>query len=205
MSLRLLAAFALSCLLHAAAMILPYLGLSASQTRLALAGRREPPRVLDATLNLAGARAHPDALADTAPPAESVSRPPLTQPAAGVPQPAARQRAEGVDLLPLPATVYYSTDELTKRPQPLAAVDLDAPQIRPIVASGKIVLKLWINELGLVVEVAVEKSDLPEIFSRTAVAAFKQLRFAPGERNGQPVGTVMRIEVNYDDGRGKPG
>ena len=68
-------------------------------------------------------------------------------------------------------------------------------------ASGKLVLKLWINELGLIADIAVEQSGLPEAFSRTAVAAFKDLRFAPGERNGLAVGTVMRIEVNYDDGR----
>ena len=77
-------------------------------------------------------------------------------------------------------------------------------QIRPIIASGKIVSKLWISEFGAVADVTVEKSELPEVFSRTAVAAFKDMRFEPGQRNGQPVPTVMRIEVTYDDNRRKP-
>ena len=170
----------------------------------ALSGRQEPSRFIDATLVSAGERNKRDSPADSAPRAESPAHASATDRAALVPQPAARQRAAGVNLLPLPAPAYYTTDELSKRPQPLAVADLDAPRIRPIVASGKIVLKLWINEFGVVADVAVEKTELPEIFSRTAVAAFKGLRFEPGERNGQPVATVMRIEVSYDDGRGKP-
>ena len=203
--LRLLVAFALSCLLHAAVFFLPYLGQSSTQARSALAGGREPPQVLDATLDSAGARRQSDSVADTVARTEPVARAPLAhRDAAPAAQPAAQERAAGADLLPLAAPAYYSTDELTKRPQPLTVADLDAPQIRPIVASGKIVLKLWINEFGAVADIRVEKTELPDIFSRTAVAAFKGMRFAPGERNGQPVGTVMRIEVNYDDGRGKP-
>jgi TonB family protein len=203
--LRLLAAFALSCLLHAAVFFLPYLGLSSTQPRSALAGGRKPPLVLNATLDSAGERRQSDSVADRVLSAEPVPRPPFAhRDAAPVAQPAAQERAEGADLLPLAAPAYYSTDQLTKRPQPLTVADLDAPQIRPIVASGKIVLKLWINEFGAVADIRVEKTELPEVFSRSAVAAFKGMRFAPGERNGQPVGTVMRIEVNYDDGRGKP-
>lgn len=116
----------------------------------------------------------------------------------------ALDRAVGIGLLPIPAPTYYTTDQLTKRPQPIAAAELDAPEIKPIVASGTIILKLWINELGNVISVDVEKTDLPEIFSRAAVAAFEHLHFVPGELNGQRVGTMMRIEITYDDGRRPP-
>jgi TonB family protein len=113
-------------------------------------------------------------------------------------------RTEGIGLLPIPAPTYYTTDQLTKRPQPTAEPELDTPEIGPVFASGTIILKLWISELGDVISVDVEKTDLPEIFSRTAVAAFRNLRFVPGELNGKRVGTVMRIEVTYDDGRKPP-
>jgi TonB family protein len=66
------------------------------------------------------------------------------------------------------------------------------------------ILKLWISELGKVVEVEVEKSELPEAFSSAAINAFKQLQFTAGERHGLPVGSVMRIEVSYIDGRLPP-
>lgn len=206
-ALRLLAALTLSCLLHGAFFFLPYLGESARETGFALKGRQSLPPVINATLALGGE--HKLSVADM--PAETKSVPDLS--AADLPapdrpadaeQPPVQHRAEGANLLPLPAPGYYTTDQLTKRPQPIAAADLDAPEIRPIVASGKMVLKLWINEFGVVADVEVERTELPEAFSRTAIAAFKGLRFVPGERDGQPVRTVMRIEVNYDDGRLPP-
>jgi len=111
------------------------------------------------------------------------------------------EHREGAGWLPYSAPTYYTTDQLSKRPQPLGSAELDVPEIRPIVASGSVILQLWIDESGAVIEVAIEQTSLPDIFSRTAVAAFKGLRFAPGERSGVRVGSVMRIEVNYDDGR----
>jgi TonB family protein len=78
------------------------------------------------------------------------------------------------------------------------------PEIGPIFASGKVILKIWINERGIVDSVDVEKSDLAAAISATAAAAFGRLRFVPGEINGRPVGTMMRIEVTYDDGTRPP-
>ncbi len=110
-------------------------------------------------------------------------------------------RMDGADLLPLPGVIYYPTSFLTVRPQPLAEANLDPPRLRPIVASGKVILTLWINPFGLASKVAVESTNLPEIFTSTAVDAFQSLRFKPGELHGQKVGAVMRVEVIYDDGR----
>jgi TonB family protein len=200
---RLFVSLVVSCLLHAALFFAPYLGVSTSASRLAVRGSQNlyPPHTLNVTLALekksviAAAEVSPvlleggskaDALAGRM--ANEETRPAL-------------HRTEGIGLLPLPAPTYYTTDQLTKRPLPTAEAELDAPEIRPIIASGTIILKLWISELGDVSSVDVEKTDLPEIFSRTAVAAFRNLRFVPGEINGQPVGAMMRIEVIYDDGR----
>ena len=113
----------------------------------------------------------------------------------------AESRMDGANLLPLPGVIYYPTSFLTVRPQPLTEVDLDPPPIRPIVASGKVILTLWINPLGQTSKVAVESTNLPGNFVSTAVAAFEGLRFKPGELHSQKVGAVMRIEVTYDDGR----
>jgi len=198
-ALRLFAALALSCLLHAAVVFLPFLGKSVIDTRLSLKGSQKMPAFINATLATVGETRF---TARSVPPAE------LIKPEAeAVDGPAeAEQRkpqagAEGAGLLPIPALGYYTTDQLTKRPQPVTAIELDAPEISAIVVSGKIILRLWISESGSVADVEVEKTELPEAFSRTAIAAFKKLRFAPGERNGMPVGTVMLIEVSYDDGR----
>jgi hypothetical protein len=205
-SRRLVACLTISCLLHAALFFMPYLGVSTSASGSAVQGgqKLQPPRTLNATLALekqsafAAAQPSPE-LAEGGSPADA----PAGRTAAEETHPALT-RTEGIGLLPIPAPTYYTTDQLTKRPRPTAEADLDTPEIRPIFASGTIILKLWINELGDVIAVDVEKTDLPEIFSRTAAAAFRNLRFVPGEINGRPVGSMMRIEVTYDDGRKPP-
>ena len=110
-------------------------------------------------------------------------------------------KMEKADLVPLPGVVYYPTSLLSVRPQPQTEAELDPPRIRPIVASGKVILVVWINPLGQTAKVAVESSDLPNNFVTAAAAAFEQLRFSPGELHGLRVGSVMRVEVIYDDGR----
>jgi hypothetical protein len=107
-------------------------------------------------------------------------------------------------LLPIAAPAYYTTDQLTRRPRPTAEPELDTAETRPIFAAGSIILKLWIDERGDVIAVDVEKTDLPELFSKTAAAAFRDLRFTPGELNGRHVGSLMRIEVTYGGSRSLP-
>jgi len=176
---RLVAALLFSSLLHLALLTAPYLG---ERTRESPpAARRDQPLAQRFTASLGAVRQSiPVSLADTA---------------------ASSEPAEGTGILPFSAPHYYPTDQLSKRPQPLASADLEGPEIHPIVASGKIILKLWIDEFGEVNEVEVEKTELPEVFSRSTTAAFKRLRFTPGERSGMRVRSVMRIEVSYDDAR----
>jgi TonB family protein len=109
--------------------------------------------------------------------------------------------ASGAGLLPLPSLAYYTPDQLSKRPQPLAKAELDPPDLNPIVASGKVVLQLWIDAGGKVTRIEIESNNLPPKFVSTALRAFEQLRFVPGEREGRAVGTVLKIEVAYEDGR----
>ncbi len=108
---------------------------------------------------------------------------------------------DGADLLPIPGPAYYTSDQLTKRTRAIAVQELDTPEMKAIIVAGKLILKLWIDNQGQVEDVVVESSELPEIFAAVAVKAFRQSRFAPGERNGQRVATVMRIEVSYEDKR----
>jgi len=204
---RLYAALLVSCLLHAALFFMPYLGVSlgvsTSASRTALPGvqKPEPARALSATLALENEP--PFTVAGISAKVESVAESPAERTAGEEPRPAPG-RTEGIGLLPLPATTYYTTDQLSKRPQPTAPAELETPETRPIIGAGVVVLKLWINELGYVVSIEVEQTDLPEIFSKAAVAAFRSLRFTAGELDGQRVATVMRIQVSYEDSRIPP-
>jgi TonB family protein len=200
---RLLAALLASFLLHLAVLILPLLGERNPEYRLALKGGQKMPYFLNATLVMAGEHRFS---------AETLQAEGETVPHASVPARADGEQlqpeqpsASGAGLLPTAALAYYTPDQLTKRPQPIAKPDLDPPEIKPIIASGKLVLKLWINDRGRVARVDVESSSLPENFTRTAVAAFQELRFEPGQRDGQAVGSVLKIEVDYEDGRALSG
>jgi TonB family protein len=200
---RLYASLLISCLLHAALIFLPYLGASTSVSRPAVRGGQNPApaRALNATLALEQAPAVTAAAVSSE--GGSIADASAHRIADEEPRPA-MERALGIGLLPIPAPTYYTTDQLTKRVQPISAPELDGPELGPIFASGTVILKLWINELGDVVSVDVEKTDLPEAYSRTAAAAFKNLHFVPGEVNGRPVATMIRIEVSYDDGSKPP-
>lgn len=106
--------------------------------------------------------------------------------------------------LPASAVQFYPVEQLDQKPRLLETRELDDAEVQSIVASGLLRLRLWIGVTGRVVEVEVEHSDLPEMLVRSAVTAFTGMRFVPGQRAGQVVGSVLRIEVRYDDGRQPP-
>jgi hypothetical protein len=202
---RLSAALAASLLLHAALLFMHYLGTSADTLPPAVQGGRNRStlvRVLDARLI---PEEKPAFAAGAPSPVLAQGR------STGGASPARRSgdepgpalnRGLGMGLLPLPAPAYYTTDQLTQRPRPRSEPELDTPALGPMIAAGAIILKLWISEQGEVIAVEVEKSELPGNYAETAVAAFRKLRFTPGELDGRRVGTLMRIEVTYGGGRG---
>lgn len=207
-SKRLLVALLVSCLLHINIIAIPYLGERSRDNPPASQITHNFPDALSLSVSLK-LKPHADTLSLAEPPLpEAVGTPePLTaesMPIAAPESPSPSSHSpptEGAGLLPLPAPIFFTTDQLSKRPQPLDVTDLDTPETRPIVASGKMILKLWINELGEVIDVEVEKTELPDVFSKSAIATFKRLPFIAGERGGIRVGSVMRIEVSYVDGR----
>lgn len=198
-SRRFFAALAASCLLHAAIVFLPYLGATTAVSRPSLRDGKAQGPVPILNIRMVVLEVGPVARAEGA----STAVPPVRRDAGEESRPQA-ERALGAGVLPVPAPTYYTSDQLTKRPRPTTEPRLDVPELGPIFPFGKVVLRIWISELGNVVAVEVEKSDLPEAVSATAAAAFERLRFIPGEIDGRRVGSVMRVEVSYDDGTQLP-
>lgn len=198
---RLMLSLGCSCALHLFVLFFPAFGTIAGFTEPESRYSQKAPSSYSVTLTTyRAARSQ-----DWHPATESRETPALPAPESKPvtderPNPAV-SRMDKADLLPLPGAIYYPTRFLTLRPQPLGEADLDPPQIRPIVASGKVILSVWISPFGQTSRVVVESSDLPPNFVAAAVLAFERLRFRAGELHGQKVGAVMKIEVTYDDGR----
>jgi periplasmic protein TonB len=93
---------------------------------------------------------------------------------------------------------YYTAKELDVFPQAAGAppaFNLDTPALAA--AEGYVVLNLRIEDSGLVSEVSVVESDPPGILDETAVAAFRNVRFIPAQRNGRMVKSEMRYKVEF--------
>ncbi|MBA3032651.1 MAG: energy transducer TonB [Gammaproteobacteria bacterium] len=196
----LLPALAVSCILHAVVFVVPLLG-EHTQVEQAIARTPRPsPGVFLVALPTPRSSALPVSIAPPAMAeaiADIAAQPGIDGKEAAQP----RMQTEGADILPFPGPSYYTTDQLTKRPEAVAVAELDTADTRSIIVSGGMILQLRIDDLGHVVDVVVEQSELPEIFIATAINAFRHSRFKPGELNGKRVSTMMRIEVRYDDAR----
>ena len=189
---RLAAAVVLSFLLHALVIVMPSPGIGVRAVR-------DAPRAIDVRLVQGEKPAATAEVPPVAPASASTALPPPPPP----PEPAAIEArlSRGLDLLPVPAAPYFTTDRLTKQPLATSQPSLTVPRKTARHVSGKVMLRLWINELGGVDEVEVESGDLPGTVSSLAAAAFRKLQFVPGQVDGRPVGVLMRIEVVYVDGK----
>jgi hypothetical protein len=172
-----------SLLLHLSLIALPVPGRASGGARSASDFRSSS---LHASLNYAPAVPAPlsrqgEPVADSAPAFE--------------PAPRAGTRADDDAPLRQPGLVFYPSAVLTSKP-----VALDEPQLEDgDTASGEQVLTLWIDDQGVVVEASAERSEYSADRRNAFTEAFRRVRFAPGELNGQKVGAVLRIAVNYDD------
>ena len=98
-----------------------------------------------------------------------------------------------------PVRFFYPADQLSVRPIPLSEIespDFDMPmQDR----RASVVIDVSISEVGEVVSVQQVMSGLPETYTESLVAAFRRLRFRPGEINGLRVGALLRVELTAEN------
>ena len=70
---------------------------------------------------------------------------------------------------------------------------------------GNVVLLLLIDEVGVVKEATVVEANPEGIFEESALAAFREVRFAPAQKNGRAVKSRVLIRVSYElNDRKKP-
>lgn len=92
---------------------------------------------------------------------------------------------------------YVPRRFLSVAPKPQGAVVLQYPEGDAEADAVTFVLSLYIDEQGRVRHVRVDEGSPPERFVTAAVATFMQAHFEPGELQGQPVRSLVRVEVSY--------
>lgn len=92
---------------------------------------------------------------------------------------------------------YFSLAELDEHPFIIHDIPGDPPELRDFPQDGKLVLRLWINEDGEVINAEPVSSELPPAFVESARASFLKARFAPGRRGGNAVSAVMDVILHY--------
>ena len=108
---------------------------------------------------------------------------------------------EGAGLFDFPQRHYFGVDELDHKPAIIGKVVIAYPATAPLVAHGRVVLELFIDETGRVDRVQVEAKDLPATLQELARDKFAQARFRPGIRKDQLVRSRLRIEVVFEGRR----
>jgi len=99
----------------------------------------------------------------------------------------------------LPRPRYFLTRELDVRPGIMTRTDPEYPEAAARrFLSGRVVVRLYIEEDGKVEKVDVVTADPPGYFEDAAVRAFLASKFSPGMKNGRPVKVQMTLEVNFD-------
>lgn len=110
-----------------------------------------------------------------------LSRPNLLEPASiNATRPASDYRAVGLD----------------PPPRPLSDIEPEYPLTQGL-REGVVVLRLLINEKGIVDEAIVVRSFPPGVFDSSAVVAFGSAKFSPGMFLGLPVKSQLTVEVEF--------
>ena len=91
----------------------------------------------------------------------------------------------------------FDVSDLEKRPEPLSQVAPQyPPELRKAKIEGVVTLVFLLSEQGRVEDARVENSSRPE-FEKPALEAIRKWRFRPGEKDGQPVRTFVRIPMRF--------
>lgn len=124
---------------------------------------------------------------------------PAPAPTAGaLPQQAATPALEVRGLNAPPVPHYFRASELDQRPVPAGDIFPEFPG-KAAVRSGRVRLRILIDERGMPDKVTVLKAEPPEVFDESALTAFGNARYSPGILNGQPVRSELLLEVDYED------
>jgi hypothetical protein len=107
-------------------------------------------------------------------------------------------RIDTAALLSLPAPQrphYFPVSQLTQKPLVLRDIPSNLTLDVPDAPAHAAVLRLLINEAGDIDKVIVDEVSVPEHAVRAISEAFRNIRFRPGEKDGAPVKSQLKIQI----------
>jgi protein TonB len=91
----------------------------------------------------------------------------------------------------------FDVSDLEKRPEAITQIPPAYPsELRKAKIEGVVTLVFVLSEDGRVEDARVENSSRPE-FEKPALDAIRKWRFRPGEKDGKPVRTYIRIPMRF--------
>jgi hypothetical protein len=96
-----------------------------------------------------------------------------------------------------PEAPYLPRSQLSAAPRPQSMVEVAFPQDVTGVVDLTLQATLFIDEHGVVQRIRVDTPDVHPSFERAVRETFGPARFTPGERDGTPVRSQLRIQVEF--------
>jgi protein TonB len=100
--------------------------------------------------------------------------------------------------LELDADRYFRMSELDVRPLIRQQIEPEFPLTVDPGTSGNVVVRLFIDQEGRVVDVIAERAEPMGIFEDAAISAFRAATFVPGVRGGKPVKSQLALSVVFE-------
>src|SRR5262249_19333469 len=117
---------------------------------------------------------------------------------AAAPEPAAAPRSEASVARAGGDEEFIDAKRLSVRPAPVDDIRLPDPAPGEVKSAAKATLTVFIDDLGRVMHVRVDDSNLPPSIEAAVRRAFAEARFRPGMLGGRAVKSRWPVEVLID-------
>lgn len=149
--------------------------------------------------------APPSAPVAVAPPPPSVPIPapvapqPPAPPAPHNPAPPSASKLPAIDVPLLTDPTFYTARQVDVHPRALADIKPAYPPLAEAQGiTGWVLLQLKIDAAGTVQDLEVRAASPPGSFDQSALDAFRGARFAPAQKDGRAVNSLVEIKVRYE-------
>lgn len=133
------------------------------------------------------------------PAAEPEPSAPRELPSPNNPAPSSARELPAIDVPLLMDPTFYTARQVDVHPRALANIQPGYPELaRSQGMTGRVMLQLKIDAAGTVQDLEVLKAHPPGIFDQSALDAFRDAHFAPAQKEGRAVNSLVEIEVRYE-------